>query len=155
MSNRVMRLQTSPGIRAALIASVLGFVAYLMNLVWNTGWAAAENMMNATEAGTTDTVSSESWLVICLGYAALSASIWVLTGLLTWKALSLFKPSERLIFLAFPLALLPLTPLLGLPAPLVPAVVITVVLTLKKEKQRSKMLQVLAASAPDASNRSL
>jgi hypothetical protein len=150
-----MRLIALSWIRVAFVALVLGFIAYLMNLVWNTGWAAAENIMNATEAGTTDTVSSEAWLVICFGYAALSGSIWVLIGLFPWRVFSLFNTWERLVFLAIPFALLPLTPLLGLPTPIVPIVVSTVAFTLKKEKQRSNTLQIRSKSAPDGSNRSL
>jgi hypothetical protein len=53
MPNKLMGLQALRWIRAALVVLPIGFVAYLMDLVWKTGWAASlENLFPFQGLGT-------------------------------------------------------------------------------------------------------
>ena len=115
------------------VASLI-LTIWLFGFVWNESSIASDNIMNAVEASTPDTVTQLTWLKItfgALGVATLFTAFAILTPI---RIFTIFRWWERLLVFAVPIAFAAVSPLIAAPAPFLSIAVIIVCVMLRSER---------------------
>ena len=115
------------------VASLI-LTIWLFGFVWNESSIASDNIMNAVEASTPDTVTQLTWLKItfgALGVATLFTAFAIVTPI---RIFTIFKWWERLLVFAVPIAFAAVSPLIAAPAPFLSIAVIIVCVMLRSER---------------------
>ena len=115
------------------VASLI-LTIWLFGFVWNESSIASDNIMNAVEASTPDTVTQLTWLKItfgALGVATLFTAFAIVTPI---RIFTIFKWWERLLVFAVPIAFAAVSPLVAAPAPFLSIAVIIVCVMLRSER---------------------
>ena len=115
------------------VASLI-LTIWLFGFVWNESSIASDNIMNAVEASTPDTVTQLTWLKItfgALGVATLFTAFAILTPI---RIFTIFRWWERLLVFAVPIAFAAVSPLVAAPAPFLSIAVIIVCVKLRLER---------------------
>ena len=115
------------------VASLI-LTIWLFGFVWNESSIASDNIMNAVEASTPDTVTQLTWLKItfgALGVATLFTAFAIVTPI---RIFTIFKWWERLLVFAVPIAFAAVSPLVAAPAPFLSIAVIIVCVKLRLER---------------------
>ena len=115
------------------VASLI-LTIWLFGFVWNESSIASDNIMNAVEASTPDTVTQLTWLKItfgALGVATLFTAFAIVTPI---RIFTIFRWWERLLVFAVPIAFAAVSPLIAAPAPFLSIAVIIVCVMLRSER---------------------
>ena len=115
------------------LASLL-LTIWLFGLVWSASSFASDNIMNAVEASAPDTVTPEIWMEITFGTLGLVAAFSALTNTIPLKIFSIFRWWEKPLVFGAPLSGIALSPLLGVPTPLLSCALIIVCVMLRSER---------------------
>ena len=124
--NKIQKLFLS---LASLILTI-----WLFGLVWGASSFASDNIMNAVEASAPDTVTPEIWMEITFGTLGLVAAFSALTNTIPLKIFSIFHWWEKPLVFGAPLSGIALSPLLGVPTPLLSCALIIVCVMLRSER---------------------
>jgi hypothetical protein len=117
-----------------LSVSSLILTIWLFGFVWNESSIASDNIMNAVEASTPDTVTQLTWLEInfgALGVATLFTAFAIVTPI---RIFTIFRWWERLLVFAVPIAFAAVSPLIAAPAPFLSIAVIVFCVMLRSER---------------------
>ena len=115
------------------VASLI-LTIWLFGFVWNESSIASDNIMNAVEASTPDTVTQLTWLKItfgALGVATLFTAFAIVTPI---RIFTIFRWWERLLVFAVPIAFAAISPLIAAPAPFLSIAAIFVCVKLRLER---------------------
>jgi hypothetical protein len=127
---------TTPGywIRPLIGSALLAVTIWLFGLVWSASSLASDNIMNAVEASIPDTVPQRTWREIILGTAGLVLAFSALVSTIKLRVFLMFQWWEKPLVFGATLAVIALSPLLGVPTPLFAFAVIIVCVMLRSER---------------------
>lgn len=129
-------VMSSPGhwMRFLIGSALFAIITWLFGLVWSASWLASGNIMNAVEASIPDSVPQRTWQEIILGTAGLVLAFSSLVSTITLRVFLMFHWWEKPLVFGTPLAVIALSPLLGVPTPLFAFAAIIVCVMLRSER---------------------